>query len=41
MPALVTPFTRDGDINEEGYRQVIDYTIEKGATGVVALGTTG
>ena len=41
MPALVTPFTRDGDINEEGFKQVIDYTIEKGATGVVALGTTG
>jgi 4-hydroxy-tetrahydrodipicolinate synthase len=41
MPALVTPFTRDGDINEEGYRQVIDYTIDRGATGVVSLGTTG
>jgi 4-hydroxy-tetrahydrodipicolinate synthase len=41
MPALVTPFTRDGDISEDGYKQVIDYTIEKGVTGVVALGTTG
>jgi len=41
MPALVTPFTRDGDISEDGYRQVIDYSIEKGVTGVVALGTTG
>ena len=41
MPALVTPFTRDGDISEEGYRQVIDYTIKNGVTGVVALGTTG
>ena len=41
MPALVTPFTRDGDISEDGYKQVIDYTIDKGATGVVALGTTG
>ncbi|MFW9839090.1 MAG: 4-hydroxy-tetrahydrodipicolinate synthase [Candidatus Thorarchaeota archaeon] len=41
MPALVTPFTRDGDISEEGYKQVIDYTIENGATGVVTLGTTG
>jgi len=41
MPALVTPFTRDGDISEEGYKQVIDYTIKKGVTGVVALGTTG
>ncbi|MFW9847048.1 MAG: dihydrodipicolinate synthase family protein, partial [Candidatus Thorarchaeota archaeon] len=35
MPALVTPFTKDGDILEEGFRQVIEYTIEKGATGVV------
>ncbi len=41
MPALVTPFTRDGDINEEGFKQVIDYTISKGATGVVPAGTTG
>ncbi|MFW9807694.1 MAG: 4-hydroxy-tetrahydrodipicolinate synthase [Candidatus Thorarchaeota archaeon] len=41
MPALVTPFTRHGDISEEGYKQVIDYTIERGVTGVVALGTTG
>lgn len=41
MPALVTPFTRDGDISEDGFRQVIDYTISKGATGVVPAGTTG
>ncbi|MHA2379009.1 MAG: 4-hydroxy-tetrahydrodipicolinate synthase [Candidatus Thorarchaeota archaeon] len=41
MPALVTPFTKDGDILEEGFRQVIDYTISKGATGVVPAGTTG
>lgn len=41
MPALVTPFTKDGDILEEGFKQVIDYTIEKGATGVVPAGTTG
>ena len=41
MPALVTPFTRDGDINEDGFRQVIEYTISKGVTGVVPAGTTG
>ena len=41
MPALVTPFTRDGDINEDGFKQVIDYTISKGVTGVVPAGTTG
>ena len=41
MPALVTPFTKDGDILEEGLKQVIDYTISKGATGLVPAGTTG
>ncbi|MGQ4911181.1 MAG: 4-hydroxy-tetrahydrodipicolinate synthase [Candidatus Thorarchaeota archaeon] len=41
MPALITPFTRDGDIDEEGFKQVIDYTISKGVTGVVPAGTTG
>ncbi|MFQ5832216.1 MAG: 4-hydroxy-tetrahydrodipicolinate synthase [Candidatus Thorarchaeota archaeon] len=41
MPALVTPFTKDGDILEEGFGQVIDYTIGKGATGIVPAGTTG
>ncbi len=41
MPALVTPFNKDGDIMEEGFRQIIDYTISKGATGVVPAGTTG
>ncbi|NWF96487.1 MAG: 4-hydroxy-tetrahydrodipicolinate synthase [Candidatus Thorarchaeota archaeon] len=41
MPALVTPFTKDGDLIEEGFKQVIDYTISKGATGVVPAGTTG
>ncbi|MFW9892238.1 MAG: 4-hydroxy-tetrahydrodipicolinate synthase [Candidatus Thorarchaeota archaeon] len=41
MPALVTPFTRDGDISEEGFKQVIEYVIDKGATGVVPAGTTG
>ena len=41
MPALVTPFTRDGDIDEQGFKEVIDYSISKGATGVVPAGTTG
>jgi len=41
MPALVTPFTKDGDIIENSFKDVIDYTIEKGATGIVPAGTTG
>jgi 4-hydroxy-tetrahydrodipicolinate synthase len=38
MPALVTPFTK---ILEAGFKQVIDFTIGKGVTGVVPAGTTG
>ncbi|MFX1368576.1 MAG: dihydrodipicolinate synthase family protein, partial [Promethearchaeota archaeon] len=41
LPALVTPFSKDGDMLEEGFKQVINYTIGKGATGVVPAGTTG
>ncbi|MHA2262938.1 MAG: 4-hydroxy-tetrahydrodipicolinate synthase [Candidatus Thorarchaeota archaeon] len=41
LPALVTPFTKDGDIIEDGFKQIIDYTINKGATGVGPAGTTG
>lgn len=39
-PALVTPFTDEG-VNEEQYRNLIDYTIKSGATGIVPCGTTG
>lgn len=41
MPALVTPFTKDGDLMEDSYKEIIDYVISKGATGVVPAGTTG
>ena len=41
MPALVTPFDKDGKIIEEGFKQVIDYTIKNGVTGIVPAGTTG
>ena len=29
MPALVTPFSRDGDLIEDSFKAVIDYSIEK------------
>jgi 4-hydroxy-tetrahydrodipicolinate synthase len=41
MPALVTPFDKNEEIIDQGLREVIDYTISKGATGVVPTGTTG
>ncbi len=38
---MVTPFTKDGDLIEDQFKAIIDYTIDKGATGVVPAGTTG
>ena len=38
---IVTPFTRDGEIDEPGYRKVIDLVIEAGCHGIIAAGSTG
>jgi 4-hydroxy-tetrahydrodipicolinate synthase len=40
MPALVTPF-KDGGIDEESYRGLIDWQIASGSHGLVPVGTTG
>lgn len=40
-PALVTPFTRDDELDEEAFRALIDWQIEEGAAALVVLGTTG
>ena len=39
--AMVTPFTNDLEIDEEGFRSNINYLIDKGVTGLVGAGTTG
>ena len=39
--AMVTPFKEDGTIDEEGYRQNINWLIERDVDGLVAAGTTG
>ena len=41
IPALVTPFNRDGRFDEGAYRDLIDWQIEEGSSGLVACGTTG
>ena len=41
IPALVTPFGRNFEVNEESLKRLIDFVIEKGVTGVVPCGTTG
>ena len=39
--AMVTPFTKDKEIDEEGFRSNINFLIDKGVTGLVGAGTTG
>ena len=41
IPALVTPFKRNFEVDEESLRHLIDFVIDKGVTGVVPCGTTG
>ena len=42
LPALVTPFTKDGKkLDEERVRNLVNYCIERGVSGVVPCGTTG
>ncbi len=39
--ALVTPFTKNRNIDEEALRQLVDIQIEAGIAGLVPMGTTG
>ena len=39
--AMVTPFTKDEEIDEEGFRHNINYLIDQGVNGLVGAGTTG
>lgn len=41
IPALVTPFAADGAIDEAAYRDLVEWQIAEGSTGLVACGTTG
>jgi len=39
--AMITPFTKDNEFDEEGYRDNINFLIENGVDGLLAAGTTG
>lgn len=41
VPALITPMTRDEDIDENGLRTLIDRLIDAGVHGLFVLGTNG
>ena len=38
---IVTPFTANGDIDETGYREVVDSVIDAGCHGIISAGSTG
>ncbi|MFP4429630.1 MAG: 4-hydroxy-tetrahydrodipicolinate synthase [Spirochaetota bacterium] len=39
--ALVTPFRKDGAIDEESLRRLVNFQIDEGIAGIVPMGTTG
>jgi len=41
MVALVTPMQEDGSLDENSLRELIDWHVEQGSDGIVAVGTTG
>ena len=41
IPALVTPFSDDGAIDEAAFRDLVDWQIAEGSSALVAGGTTG
>lgn len=41
IPAMVTPLTKDGKVNERVLRRFIDYLIAGGSHGLFVVGTTG
>ncbi|HMP76956.1 MAG TPA: 4-hydroxy-tetrahydrodipicolinate synthase [Kiritimatiellia bacterium] len=39
--AIVTPFTRDGEVDYERFKELVEFQIEGGIDGIVPVGTTG
>lgn len=41
IPAVITPLTKEGKLNEKALRQLINYLIDGGVHGLFVVGTTG
>ncbi len=41
LPAVVTPFDKNEEFDEQAFRHLIEWLIEKGINGIVPCGTTG
>lgn len=39
--ALITPFNDDGAVDEKGLRELVEFQVGEGITGIVPVGTTG
>ena len=39
--AIVTPMTKNHDVDYEGLRSLVEYQVEEGVSGILAVGTTG
>lgn len=41
IPPLITPFTKEGEVYEDGLRRLLDFQVEKGVHGIWLSGTYG
>lgn len=41
MVAIITPFNEDGTVNEDKFRQLVEFQIENGTDAIIPCGTTG
>ncbi|BCH33888.1 4-hydroxy-tetrahydrodipicolinate synthase [Mesorhizobium sp. L-8-10] len=41
MTALVTPFRKDGSLDDKAFRSLVEWQISEGTSGLVPVGTTG
>ena len=41
IPAMVTPFTRDGDLDRDGFSELLEWLVGEGMHGIVVAGSSG
>jgi 4-hydroxy-tetrahydrodipicolinate synthase len=41
LPAMITPLTKEGNVNKVALRKLIDFLIDGGVHGIFAIGTSG
>jgi len=41
LVAMITPFTENGEVDEQGIKELVEFHIKNGTNGIVPCGTTG